>query len=74
MSEAKIPAYVPRTFNDAGTGQTFEGGKVHYFDAGAHGNYSAAGLLGEAPADAPAAASGAAPASPLKQQRKRAAH
>ncbi len=55
MSE-KIKAFVPKTFNDAGTGQTFEGGKEHSFEAGAHGNYQAAGLIVDAPVKDVAAA------------------
>jgi hypothetical protein len=47
---AKVKGFVPKTFNDAGTGQTFEGGKEHEFEAGVHANYLAAGLIGEAPA------------------------
>jgi hypothetical protein len=43
----KIEGYVPSTFTDAGTGETFEGGKKHKFTAGAHRNYSFAGLIGE---------------------------
>lgn len=34
-----------RTFSDAGTGETFEGGKDHTFEAGAYANYRAAGLV-----------------------------
>ena len=33
------------TFRDAGTEETFEGGKDHDFDPGAFGNYKAAGLV-----------------------------
>lgn len=56
MSDKK-KGFVPRTFKDAGTGETFEGGKEHSFDPGAYGNYQAAGLIGDAPtkADAPPA-------------------
>jgi len=39
--------FVPKTFTDAGTGETFEGGKEHGFEAGAHANYKAAGLVGK---------------------------
>lgn len=46
---AKVKAYVPRTFNDAGTGETFAGGREHPFDPGALANYRAAGLIGVAP-------------------------
>lgn len=45
----KIKGFVPATFNDAGTGETFEGGKEHPFEAGAHGNYLAAGLIAVEP-------------------------
>lgn len=34
-----------KTFNDAGTGQTFEGGKVHEFEPGAWRNYAHCGLV-----------------------------
>jgi hypothetical protein len=52
----KIKAYVPKTFRDAGTGETFEGGKEHSFHPGAHHNYRTAGLIGDPPtkAEAPA--------------------
>jgi hypothetical protein len=50
---AKVKGYVPRTFNDVGTDETFEGGKEHMFNAGAHENYTAAGLIGEAPKATP---------------------
>lgn len=53
MADTK-KGFVPTTFNDVGTGQSFEGGKEHVFDAGAFDNYSAAGLIGEAPAKAEA--------------------
>lgn len=55
MSESRKSGYVPTTFSDAGTGETFEGGKSHLFEPGAHGNYKAAGLIGTAPATAKAA-------------------
>ena len=42
---AKKTAKAVRTFNDAGTGETFEGGKSHEFEAGALANYVAAGLV-----------------------------
>lgn len=48
---AKKKGYALRTFSDAGTGETFEGGKEHLFDAGAHANYLAAGLIGEPPVE-----------------------
>lgn len=48
---AKKKGFVPSTFNDAGTGETFEGGKEHEFEAGAYANYHAAGLIGEKPAE-----------------------
>ncbi|WP_380925477.1 hypothetical protein [Sphingomonas leidyi] len=51
----KIDGYVPTTFKDAGTGETFEGGKTHKFEPGAHANYTAAGKIGEAPATEKAA-------------------
>ena len=46
MADTK-KGFVPTTFNDVGTGQSFEGGKEHVFDAGAFDNYSAAGLIGD---------------------------
>lgn len=45
----KIDGYVPKTFKDAGTGETFEGGKTHKFEPGAHANYTHAGKIGEQP-------------------------
>ena len=51
MSDDTVSGYVPRTFSDAGTGETFEGGKSHSFAPGAHANYKAAGLIGEPPAE-----------------------
>lgn len=55
----KITGYVPKTFTDSGTGERFEGGKEHQFEAGAHANYVAAGKIKEKPkpekTDAPAA-------------------
>ncbi len=42
---SKKSGFVPATFRDAGTEQTFEGGQDHSFDAGAHSNYLAAGLI-----------------------------
>lgn len=44
---SKKSGYVPTTFKDAGTGETFEGGKDHSFDPGAYANYEAAGLIGK---------------------------
>jgi hypothetical protein len=49
---SKKSGHVPATFNDIGTGETFEGGKEHSFEAGAHANYLAAGLI-EVPAAKP---------------------
>lgn len=43
----KKTGFVPTTFRDAGTEETFEGGKEHSFDAGAYENYKAAGLIGK---------------------------
>jgi hypothetical protein len=37
--------YAFRTFRDAGTEETFEGGKDHDFEPGAFANYKAAGLV-----------------------------
>lgn len=59
----KIRGYVPKTFKDSGTGQRFEGGKEHEFEAGAHANYRAAGKIKDKPKagkteDAPAEAKG----------------
>jgi hypothetical protein len=44
---SKKSGYVPTTFTDAGTGETFEGGKDHGFEPGALANYEAAGLIGK---------------------------
>lgn len=38
----KVKGWVPRTFRDSGTGETFEGGKEHDFEPGALANYIAA--------------------------------
>jgi hypothetical protein len=38
----KIKGYVPKTFKDSGTQETFEGGKEHEFEPGAYANYVAA--------------------------------
>ena len=60
----KVKGYAPKTFRDSGTGETFEGGKEHSFEPGAHANYLAAGKIGEKPkaetAPAPAAGKPAA--------------
>jgi hypothetical protein len=48
VSEKTVSGYVPKTFKDAGTGETFEGGKTHQFTPGAHANYLAAKKIGEA--------------------------
>lgn len=50
MSDSKKKGYVPATFRDAGTDETFEGGKEHLFEAGAYANYLAGGLIADAPA------------------------
>jgi len=42
---SKKTGHAKQTFRDAGTGETFEGGKDHPFDAGAYANYEAAGLV-----------------------------
>ncbi|KAE8235576.1 hypothetical protein A4X03_0g9729 [Tilletia caries] len=44
MSDKK-KGWVPKTFKDAGTTETFEGGREHEFDAGAFANYLAAGKV-----------------------------
>ncbi len=49
MSNDTKKGYVPKTFRDAGTEQTFEGGQEHSFEPGAYANYEAAGLIGTAP-------------------------
>ena len=49
MSSTKKTGYVPTTFKDAGTGEEFQGGKEHDFEAGAYANYKHAGLIGEKP-------------------------
>ncbi len=62
---AKISGYVPKTFSDAGTGETFEGGRSHNFEPGAHANYLAAGKIGDEPkstATAPETGKGKTPA------------
>ena len=48
----KVKGFVPATFNDAGTDETFEGDKEHSFSAGAYENYRTAGLIADAPAKA----------------------
>ena len=55
-TEEKIDGYVPKTFKDEGTGETFEGEKTHKFSPGAHANYKHAGLIGEKPEAKAAAA------------------
>jgi hypothetical protein len=45
MSKSTRRGRVLATFNDAGTGETFEAGSEHDFQAGAYGNYEAAGLV-----------------------------
>lgn len=55
MSTTKKAGYVPKTFKDAGTGEEFEGGKEHDFEAGAYVNYKAAGLIGDRPSSKAAA-------------------
>lgn len=42
---SKKSGLVSATFHDAGTDETFEGGKEHSFEAGAYANYAAAGLI-----------------------------
>jgi len=44
---SKKKGHALKTFTDAGTGETFEGGKEHEFEAGALANYEAAGLIGK---------------------------
>jgi hypothetical protein len=56
--------YVPKTFTDSGTGETFEGGATHRFEPGAHANYAAAGLFGDAPAKTAVAKRAPAPRKP----------
>ena len=46
---SKKRGFVPTSFRDRGTGEFFEGGKEHEFDAGAHANYTAAGKIGPKP-------------------------
>jgi hypothetical protein len=67
--------YVPKTFTDSGTGETFEGGATHRFEPGAHANYAAAGLFGDAPTKAAVAKRAPAPRKPkaAKPASKRAA-
>lgn len=60
MSDTK-KGFVPSTFKDAGTGETFEGGQEHSFKAGAYDNYLAAGLID---LDVKAAKAAAAPDKP----------
>lgn len=54
----KIAGYVPKTFKDAGTGETFEGGREHQFEPGVHANYVAAKKIGDKPAAEKAAEKG----------------
>lgn len=42
---ARKRAVIVRSFNDAGTGESFEAGKTQLIDAGAYANYEAAGLV-----------------------------
>lgn len=62
---SKKTGHVPATFTDAGTGQTFEGGKDHLIDAGSYANYEAAGLVHE-----PAAKTARTPAKVKSTPRK----
>lgn len=59
-AEEKTDGYVPKTFKDEGTGETFEGEKTHKFSPGALANYKHAGLIGEKP-DTKAAATSTSP-------------
>lgn len=62
MSKTK-EGFVPTAFNDAGTGQHFEAGKIHTIDEGQFLNYENAGLARKATAEDRKAAQGdAAPA------------
>lgn len=64
----KKTGHVPSTFTDAGTGETFEGGKDHLIETGAYANYEAAGLV-----HAPAPKAQAAPARAARKSRSKAA-
>jgi len=44
---AKKDAFIIRDFNDAGTEENFEGGKIRSIEEGAFLNYKAAGLVRE---------------------------
>lgn len=47
MSDAKKKGFAQKNFKDAGTGQSFEGGKPVELPAGIYANYEAAGLVGD---------------------------
>lgn len=47
----KIDGFAPAKFKDVGTGQHFEGGKIHSFDEGQFLNYENAGLVRKPTAD-----------------------
>lgn len=63
MADKMKKGFALRTFNDAGTEQLFEGGKVHEFEAGKHANFLAAGLIRE-PSSGDPKATGEAPTPP----------
>jgi hypothetical protein len=56
-------AHVLRSFNDAGSGESFEAGATHMLDHATFANYEAAGLVRAHTAETKAA--------PAKTQRKR---
>lgn len=47
MSDAKKKGFAQRNFKDAGTGESFEGGKPVELAAAVYANYEAAGLVGD---------------------------
>ena len=69
----KVKGFVPKTFSDSGTKQSFEGGRVHHdVGAGAFANYKAAGKMRE-PTDEELAADVGKVSAPLSQNTENAA-
>ncbi len=65
-----IAAHAVRGFRDAGTGKSFTPGR-HDFEAGAYGNYKAAGLVSDEPTGTVAATK--APTAPARKASAKAA-
>ncbi|APZ98068.1 hypothetical protein BWQ93_05925 [Sphingopyxis sp. QXT-31] len=69
----KKRAFIIASFNDNGTGESFTAGETPLIDAGAYGNYEAAGLVGTPPVASKPAKAKAAPKKAAKPKAKPAA-